>query len=75
MGDLDLGYRMRGAIFGQGAFLVSDHDTESLASADAPVSSIYSSGRPPRWLWGVCCEADTYGLCGRGATNVTVGSI
>ena len=41
-GDLDLGYQMHGAMFGQGAYLMLRHEQESVAAANAPVSSVYS---------------------------------
>ena len=65
MGDLDLGYHMCGTFFGEGAFLVSSHDSESLASANAPVSTIYSSGAPLRRT-AICCN-----VCDHDAYRVT----
>ena len=43
-GDLDLGYDMRASPF-NGTFLVVRHDEESIAAANAPVSTIFSSGQ------------------------------
>ena len=43
--DLDLGYQMKGTPF-NGTFLVTRHDEDSVAAANAPVSTVFSSGLP-----------------------------
>ena len=42
-GDLDLGYQIQGSPF-NGTFIVVRHDEESIAAANAPVSTVFSSG-------------------------------
>ena len=44
VGEVDLGYRMMSNFFGQGSFIILDHDTQYISAAKAPISNIYSSG-------------------------------
>lgn len=60
-GDLDLGYHMWQTPF-NGTYLFTRHSEDSIAAANAPVSTVYSSGLPftspnmhPRVLK-LCCE-------------------
>ena len=52
-GDLDLGYQMHSSVFGHGAYLMLRHEQESIAAANAPVSSVYSGTahglKPSSW--------------------------